>query len=139
MTAILTKPRSAADMNSKVLLAQPVFDHVLSIFFGSLLIVGGIFCWATQYSKQETVSGEIAAVSGFSAVVADQGAIVSQLRVTSGTRVHKGQVLAVLSLPPVISGDGDTIAQSIQRMRESIANMDSQLAEYARSSEEARH
>ncbi|MEP9359960.1 HlyD family efflux transporter periplasmic adaptor subunit [Sphingomonas sp. KR3-1] len=138
MTAILTKPRRVADMDSKVLLAQPVFDHVLSVFFGTLLVVGGIFCWATQYSKQETVSGEIAAVSGFSAIVADQGAIVSQLRVASGTRVHKGQVLAVLSLPPVISGDGDTIAQSIQRMRESIANIDNQLAEYARTSEEAR-
>lgn len=137
MRFALAEGRRGADMESRVLLAQPLFDHVLTIFFGALIVTGVAFCWIAQYSKQETVHGELAAVSGFSALVAEESAIVSKLQVTSGSRVRKGQVLAVLTLPPVISGSGDTIAQGIGRMRESIANIDGQLAEYERSIEEA--
>jgi membrane fusion protein len=128
----LANPTPVYDMRSPVLLAQPVFTKVLTLFFGGLLAVGLGFSAVTQYARNETVKGEIAAASGFSAVTVGQGGIISEVAVEPGQKVRKGQVLAVLSLPAVVSGAGDTAAMSVARMRESLGNLDLQLAEYGR-------
>ena len=128
----LANPTPVYDMRSPVLLAQPVFTKVLTLFFGGLLAAGLLFSAVTQYSRHETVKGEIAAASGFSAVTVLQGGIISEIAVKPGQKVRKGQVLAVLSLPAVVAGDGDTAAMSVARMRDALGNFDLQLAEYAR-------
>jgi membrane fusion protein len=120
------------DMRSPVLLAQPVFTKVLTWFFAGTLTVGIAYSSLTEYARHETVKGEIAAASGFSAVTVSQGGIISEVSVRPGQKVRKGQVLAVLSLPAVVAGQGDTAAMSVARMRESLGNLDLQLSEYDR-------
>jgi membrane fusion protein len=130
-------PTAVFDMRSPVLLAQPVFTKVLTLFFSGLIAVGLGFSAITQYARSETVTGEIAAASGFSAVTVGQGGIISEVAVRPGQKVRKGQVLAVLSLPAVVAGEGDTATMSVARMRESLVNFDLQLAEYGRTIAEA--
>lgn len=118
------------DMNSPVLLAQPVLERVLTYFFPSLVVIVITYATLTDYSRNETATGEVTAANGFSAVVADQSGIVSTVNVRLDQAVAKGDSLGILSLPKVVTAEGDTTASAIRRMTTSLANMDMQLAEY---------
>jgi membrane fusion protein len=116
-------------MQSPVLLAQPALDRVLPIFFGVLLATIIAFCAATSYSRTESARGEIAAASGFSTVVAEESGVISDIAVRAGQFVEKGQPLARLSRPQMISEQGDTTVYSLDRMREALRNIDVQLSD----------
>jgi membrane fusion protein len=125
-------------MQSPVLLAQPMLDRVLSTFFTALMIAAILFCAATSYSRTEPARGEIAAASGFSAVVAEEGGVIADVAVQTGQHVEKGQPLARLARSQVIAESGDTTAYSVDRMREAMRNMDLQLAANAQAVAAAR-
>lgn len=120
-------------MQSPVLLAQPVLNHVLSIFLTTLMIAAIAFCAVTTYARTEAARGEIAAASGFSALVAEQSGVIDVVAVKAGQRVTRGQVLARLARPQVVVASGDTNALSIDHARAMLRNLDLQLAENARS------
>ena len=125
-------------MQSPVLLAQPMLERVLSSFLGVLLIVFVLFCAFTQYARTEPARGELAAASGFSAVVAEGSGVISEIAVGAGQSVAKGQPLARLSLPQLVSERGDTTVFSLARMDEALRNIDLQLAEHRHAETAAR-
>ncbi len=119
-------------MQSPVLLAQPLLDHALSIFLTVSLLIGIGFCAVTSYSRTEMARGEIAAASGFSALVAEESGVIGAVAVRAGQRVTKGQVLARLARPRVVVARGDTAALSMDQGRAILHNIDLQLAENGR-------
>ncbi len=116
-------------MQSPVLLAQPMLDHALSIFLMVSLLVAIGFCAVTSYSRTESARGEIAAASGFSALVAEESGVIGAVSVRAGQQVAKGQVLARLARPQVVVARGDTTALSLEQGRAILANIDQQLAQ----------
>lgn len=120
-------------MESPVLLAQPLMDRALSVFLGVVLLVAIVFCAVTSYSRTEVARGEIAAVSGFSTLAAEQSGVIGAMLVRAGQHVVKGQALARLAPPQVVVASGDTTTLSMEQGRAILHNIDLQLAENARS------
>ncbi|QMW22112.1 HlyD family secretion protein [Sandaracinobacteroides saxicola] len=116
-------------MHSPVLLAQPLMDRVLSGFLGTVFIAGVTFCALAQYTRVQTARGEVTAASGFSAVVTDEGGVISELLVRPGQSVEKGEPLARLSRTQVVSEQGDTTLFSITQATQALANVDLRLRE----------
>lgn len=116
-------------MQSPVLTAQPLIDRVLSYFFGVLITT--ILCFAAwaEYTRVEPARGEVTAASGFSAIVAEQSGVISEVLVQPGDTVAKGQPLARLSRPQTIGERGDTIAFSIAQAQESLRNISLRVRE----------
>ncbi len=120
-------------MQSPVLLAQPLLDRALSVFLGGVLLITVIFCSLTQYSRTEAARGEIAAASGFSALVTEESGVIGEVLVHAGQHVSKGQPLAHLVRPQIVTASGDATAFSLDQGRAALRNIDLQLAENARS------
>jgi membrane fusion protein len=122
----------AFNMQSPVLLAQPLLERVLAIFFSAIFIAAILFATFTQYSRTQPARGEIAAASGFSTVVAEDSGVVARLFVKPGERVAKGTPLVYVSRPQTVGESGDTISISLARMSEALVNLDMQIAESQR-------
>lgn len=120
-------------MQSPVLLAQPLLDRALSIFFGIIFTVAIFFCAVTRYSRTTPARGEIAAASGFSALVTEESGVIAEVLVRPGQHVAKGQALARLARPQLVVANGDSAKLSIEQSRETLRNIDLQLAESERS------
>ncbi|MFN3388565.1 MAG: HlyD family secretion protein [Allosphingosinicella sp.] len=125
-------------IEAPVLLAQPLIDRVLVYFFSAIFGAAFIFAIFTNYSRTETARGEIAAASGFSTVVAEDSAVVTALLVEAGATVRKGQPLAHLTRPRIVSEGSDTHAVSVAHMREALRNFDQQIADTQRAIEATR-
>jgi membrane fusion protein len=117
------------ELETPVLLAQPLIDRVLVYFFSAIFVAGLVFAIFTQYSRTESARGEIAAASGFSTVVAEDNAVLTALLVGPGSRVRKGQPLAQLTRPKIVSEGADTHSVSVAQMQEALRNYDQQIAD----------
>jgi membrane fusion protein len=130
------KKRTPSDvpyhMQSPVLLAQPLLERVLTIFFGVTFIVAITFCSVTHYSRTTPARGEIAAASGFSALVAENSGVIGAIMVRPGQQVAKGQALARLARPQIVVAGGDTAQLTIAQSKAMLRNIDMQLSGNAR-------
>ncbi|WP_313536354.1 HlyD family efflux transporter periplasmic adaptor subunit [Sphingomonas sp.] len=123
----------AYHMQSPVLLAQPLLERVLTLFFGATFVVAIVFCALTQYSRTTAARGEVAAASGFSALVAEHSGVIAAILVRPGQQVAKGQALARLTRPQIVVAGGDATQLSIQQSKAMLRNIDLQLSDNARS------
>lgn len=115
-------------MDTAVLLAQPFLDRTLVYFFSALFV--GLFAYAycTDYTRTETARGEIGAAAGFSTVVAEDGALISELYAKPGEAVLKGDPLARLTRPRIASEGDDPLQISIVQMHEALRNFDQRIS-----------
>ncbi len=118
-------------MDTSVLLAQPMFERVLIYFLGVILLLALGFTYLTQYTRVESARGEITAASGFSTIAAENGAVIAELIAKPGAVVRKGDPLARLSRPKIISEGSDPFAVSVAQMREALLNFDQRVADNA--------
>lgn len=130
-------PQTSRTMETPLLLAQPRMDRILSWFFGLTVVAAAGFSALTSYARHETARGEVAAEAGFSAVAAEAAGIISAVNAAPGAMVRRGDVLAELTLPPVVSEGSDTAALSVSRVTDALANIDAQASALDLSEREA--
>ena len=111
-------------MGSLVLIAQPSLHGVLAAFFGVIALVGVLALVVGHYTRKETVKGEVVARDGFTATVSERAGTVSTIAIKLGDRVEAGQLLAVVQIPRVVAGSGDTAELTIARYQEMRRNLD---------------
>ena len=114
---------NADDMGSPVLIAQSALHGILTAFFAALAAVGTIAMLVGHYSRKETVKGEVVARDGFTATVSEKAGTISSVSVKLGDRVEAGQLLAVIQIPRVVAGSGDTAELTIGRLNEMRDNL----------------
>lgn len=115
---------SRDDMESQVLIAQPVLHGVVTAFFATLAIVSCIGLLIGSYSRKETVVGEVVAREGFTAIASEKAGTVVAMPVKLGGRVEAGQLLAIVQIPRVVAGSGDTAKLTIERLGRMRDNLD---------------
>lgn len=96
--------RRSNEWLAEVQVSQPV-PLRLPLAVGLFCVVCGlIFAFVFSYAARIPVVGELVPIGGVIEVKADISAIVSEMRVTDGSRVVAGQVIAVLHAPLEIAG-----------------------------------
>lgn len=110
-------------MGSPVLIAQSALHGVLTSFFAVLALIGLGALIVGHYSRKETVVGEVVARDGFTATVSEKAGTISTVAVKLGDHVKAGQLLAVIQIPRVVAGAGDTAELTIRRLNEMRANL----------------
>lgn len=115
-------------MDSPILLAQPVIHRLLTYFFAALFIGFVGFGALSTYSRTEPARGEVAATSGFSAIVTEDSGVIAELLVAPGQKVAQGQPLARLRKPEQVGSRGDTTAYALRQMQAALGNIDLQIA-----------
>lgn len=127
----MLKRRLVSDrpMESAILLAQPVMHGVLSIAFAVVFLVAIIFLFFGNYSRQESVRGEVVAKDMATTLVTEYPGNVFKLLVQQGDKVEAGQIVAEIRVSRVIAASGDRAALGLSRMIEMRSNLIAQRAE----------
>ncbi len=116
------------DMESPVLIAQPIVHHAAASFFGFLLVAGIAFCVGPQFAQQETVRGEIVATTGFTIMGSDAAGTVTGIYKRVGDPVEVGELLARIMVSRQIAEGRDTAKESAHDIRMSLASVEEQMA-----------
>lgn len=117
------------EMHAPVLIAQPIVHHAASVFFLLLLVAGVTFCIFPQFSRQETVRGEVIASSGFTVLTSDSSGTVLQLLKKVGDPVRAGDVVATLRLARPVAQGRDTVEEVTTNLANSLALVKQQITE----------
>ncbi|MBV8686995.1 MAG: efflux RND transporter periplasmic adaptor subunit [Alphaproteobacteria bacterium] len=136
MMGKIARPVDADAPDAPILLAQPVVHGVVSTLLLCLLGAALLFGMVGTYTRQETVQGETVAEGDLSTVASEEPGTVAQVFVRLGDSVKAGQVLASLQPPPVVARSGNYAEMSIERLRQSKANLDLQIRDLQRASGE---
>ena len=113
-----------AGMTSPVLIAQSALHGVLTSFFAAIALISLGALIVGHYSRKETVPGEVVARDGFTATVSEKAGTISSVAVRLGDHVEAGQLLAVIQIPRVVAGAGDTAELTIRRLDEMRNNLE---------------
>ncbi len=115
-------------LEGEVLLLQPVSQPVL---VGVLCIIVGLAITLLakgNFARQEAVQGVLVPDKGILKIYAPQPAIVTQVLVKEGQRVHKGQTLALLGNTR-FSGNGEQVlTQQLNMLKQQHQLLSNQIA-----------
>lgn len=112
-------------LHGNVNIATPVAWHIIGFLLLTILISAIIFLGFANYSRVETVPGQITLDQGVAAIMPSRSGIVHEILVAEGQRVSAGQKLAVIRAEESMTAG---VATS-DRIRASLARQDDQLAE----------
>lgn len=119
----------------KIILIRPVSFSVMTAIALSILGIFIVFLFAVDYSKKNTVSGEITPDKGTIKVSApNQGLIYKKLFVDN-VEVKAGDVLFVLRNALYMTDSEDAKNVSIQEIKETISSINLEISDVAESNE----
>lgn len=85
----------------------------LAALLAFIVVVSLVFLFTAEYKRKETVFGLLQPTQGVSRLLIEQNGVVSQVWVTEGQTVKKGQPLIEINMPQY--GEGNTeLSQSLQ-------------------------
>jgi membrane fusion protein len=96
----------------------------LACAFAAGVLVFGFFA---HYTRREAVAGRLLPEEGVVAVQASAAGVLSSVRVATGQRVSKGQVLAVLGQPSATTTLGDSHVATAEQLRREGERLDESL------------
>ncbi len=105
-----------------------VSNWVMTFFFCALFFTGLVFICFTNYTRKETVQGQVTATDGALRIVATKSAVADQVLVEEGQVVEAGQELISLNSNQRLKY-GDSVADKLQEnTQEQFAAHHQQLA-----------
>jgi len=97
-------------------LVQPLRSWLLTVAAALAATTLVLFLAMGSYTRRSTVGGHLVPGKGLATVVAPTGGVLARLHVGEGDRVEEGQGLAVVVVPRLAVGEGDTLAALEQRL-----------------------
>lgn len=117
------------DLMSPVLLAQPVVHHAAAAFFVALALFAAAFCALPEFSRQETVRGEVVASRGFSVIASEVGGSITAVYKRLGDVVAAGDLIATIRVPRTVSHGRDTAQDSERDIQLALTSVEQQMNE----------
>ncbi|MFK8018621.1 MAG: HlyD family secretion protein [Pseudomonadales bacterium] len=103
---------------------QPIGLTYLTVLIVGIVLVAGIFLWAGEYARKQTVTGYLNPDAGLVVVRSkSSGAIVRKMMVENGQDVVAGQPLAIVSYSELLPGGKDAsqeILNSLKKQRNTL-------------------
>jgi membrane fusion protein len=115
MSASLFRPEAVAHRNAQhlgsIVLLRPLPLTLLTAVAAGIAVLALCFLFFGRYTQKATVSGVLMPQQGLIAVLSPRSGIILERRANEGQRVHKGDVLFVLSAERHSAHRGDAQAE----------------------------
>lgn len=118
-------------LEGNVLLLRPVGHTLFAGFFLAVIAVLILFVSLGSYTRKATVLGSLKPTEGITKVYADGTGIVSELFVSAGDVVKKGQPIVRLNRDQFMSDMENINEFAVEQLKATIASLDSQLLNLA--------
>ena len=115
----------------RISLAQPLRLWVMTVVAGVAASAIILFLVVGTYTWHSRVGGQLVPTRGLVTIPASTEGVVSELAVEEGAIVEEGQRLAVVTVPRVTPGGGDTARAIEDRIRERRESLEKSRLEHA--------
>lgn len=115
-------------LHGEVVLSQPLSTRVLVVVLFLIIAIAGVWISLGTYARVETVPGMLVTDIPSAKVVAVQNGIVTELPVTEGQTVEKGDRLLVINSDRQAASGGDVAGRSLDAVEARRQLSEAQLA-----------